>query len=99
SGVVDGTENPLSNFLSQGLAPVQAAVTLTDHGYLGYAVVANPRFWAYLAPQDRDLLQRALADALEHGNRLSAALNAQALATLRRLPQVRVHALNAAQRD
>jgi len=99
SGVVDGTENPLSNFLSQGLAPVQAAVTLTDHGYLGYAVVANPRFWAHLAPQDRALLQQALGEALEQGNRLSAELNAQALATLRQSPQVRVHALNPAQRD
>lgn len=99
SGVVDGTENPLSNFLSQGLAPVQAAVTLTEHGYLGYAVVANPRFWAHLAVPDRMLLQQALAEALEHGNRLSAALNAQALATLRQSPQVRVHALNPAQRD
>lgn len=99
SGVVDGTENPLSNFLSQGLAPVQAAVTLTDHGYLGYAVVANPRFWAHLAAPDRQLLQQALAEALEHGNRQSAALNAQALAALRQSPQVRVHALTPPQRE
>lgn len=99
SGVVDGTENPLSNFLTQGLAPVQAAVTLTDHGYLGYAIVANPRFWAHLAPEDRALLQRALAEALEHGNQLSAALDRQALETLKHAPQVRVHTLTPAQRD
>lgn len=99
SGVVDGTENPLSNFLSQGLAPVQAAVTLTDHGYLGYAVVANPRFWAHLEAPDRQLLQQALAEALEHGNRQSAALNAQALAALRQASQVHVHALTPSQRN
>lgn len=99
SGVVEGAENPLSNFLTQGLAPVQPAVTLTDHGYLGYAVVANPRFWAHLSPQDRTLLQRALGEALEHGNRLSATMNAQALAELRQSPQVRIHTLSARQRD
>jgi len=99
SGVVDGTENPLSNFLTQGLAPVQQAVTLTDHGYLGYAIVANPRFWNHLNAPDRGLLQRALADALEHGNHQSAAMNAQALATLRQSPQVRVHTLSPGQRE
>lgn len=99
SGVVDGTENPLSNFLTQGLASVQPALTLTDHGYLGYAVVANPRFWAHLQDQDRDLLQRALAEALEHGNRMSAAMNTEALAALRQSPKVHIHALSERQRD
>ena len=91
SGVVDGTENPLSNFLTQGLAGVQPDVTLTRHGYLGYAVVTNPRFWASLSTADRDLLTGALADALAVGNRLSAQLNQQALEQLRRNPGVRIH--------
>ncbi|MDD2845804.1 MAG: DctP family TRAP transporter solute-binding subunit [Rhodoferax sp.] len=99
SGVVDGTENPLSNFLTQGLAAMQPAVTLTDHGYLGYAVVANPRFWAHLSTPDRDLLQRALSEALEHGNRISATLNAQALAALQQSTRVHIHALSAPQRE
>lgn len=97
-GVVDGAENPLSNFLTQGLAPWQKAVTLTDHGYLGYAVVANPRFWASLDEADRTLLERALSQALWEGNTRAAALNAGALATLRRTPGVQVHALSPTQR-
>lgn len=98
AGVVDGAENPLSNFLTQGLAPVQRAVTLTSHGYLGYAVVANPRFWASLNAADRALLTGALQEALDQGNRLSAAMNQQALVTLRQDPGVQVHTLSAAQR-
>lgn len=97
-GVVDGAENPLSNFLTQGLAPVQRALTLTDHGYLGYAVVANPRFWASLDDGDRTLLQRALNQALAEGNARAAALNAQALITLRQTPGLQVHRLSASQR-
>jgi C4-dicarboxylate-binding protein DctP len=99
AGVVDGAENPLSNFLTQGLAPVQRAVTLTRHGYLGYAVVSNPRFWASLDEADRQVLTQALNDALDQGSRLSAEMNQQALATVRKDPGVQVHTLSAVQRD
>jgi len=99
SHVVDGAENPLSNFLTQGLARYQSDVTLTRHGYLGYAVVTHPRFWASLAPADRDLLTGALAEALALGNRLSAELNQQALDHLRRTPGVRVHELTPQERS
>ncbi|MEY5100653.1 MAG: C4-dicarboxylate-binding periplasmic protein precursor [Pseudomonadota bacterium] len=98
SGVVDGAENPLSNFLTQGLAAVQSDLTLTRHGYLGYAVVSNPRFWASLADADRQLLSRALAEALEFGNRLAAELDRQALERLRRTPGLRIHELTPEQR-
>ena len=98
SGVVDGAENPLSNFLTQGLAPLQPDVTLTQHGYLGYAVVTNPRFWASLTRPDRELLSGALAEALALGNRLSAQMNQEALQQLQRSPDVRIHSLTAPQR-
>jgi C4-dicarboxylate-binding protein DctP len=98
SGVVDGAENPLSNFLTQKLAPLQSDVTLTGHGYLGYAVVINPRFWASLKSADRALLNSALAEALALGNQLSAQMNEQALTQLQRSPNVRIHHLTAEQR-
>ena len=98
TGVVDGAENPLSNFLTQRLDTVQRDVTLTSHGYLGYAVVSNPRFWASLDAADRRLLVTALDEALAEGNRLSAQMNQQALAVLQASPGVRLHALSPAQR-
>ena len=97
-GVVDGTENPLSNFLTQGLATVQPHVTLTQHGYLGYLVVTNPRFWASLKPADRELLRQCLQDALAFGNRKSAEMNQQAQDSLARTPGVQLHALTTAER-
>ncbi|MBV5317275.1 MAG: DctP family TRAP transporter solute-binding subunit, partial [Desulfobulbaceae bacterium] len=39
TGVVDGTENPISNFYTQKMFEVQKYMTITDHGYLGYAVI------------------------------------------------------------
>ena len=41
TGVVDGTENPHSNLFTQKMHEVQKHMTVTDHGYLGYAVIAN----------------------------------------------------------
>lgn len=98
SGVVDGAENTLSNFDTQHLAPLQPHLTLTQHGYLGYAVVTHPRFWASLSPADRTLLEAALAEALEQGNRRSAALDQQALQHLQHTPDLQVHTLTPAQR-
>ncbi len=96
--VVDGAENPLSNFLTQGLPAVQTDLTLTRHGYLGYALVSHPRFWDSLSMSNRELLLQALAESIEFGNRLSAQLDRQVMAQLLQLPQLRVHALSASER-
>jgi C4-dicarboxylate-binding protein DctP len=98
NGVVDGTENPLSNFLTQGLATVQPHVTLTQHGYLGYLVVTNPRFWASLKPADRELLRQCLREALAFGNRQSADMNQQAQRHLARMQGLQLHSLTVAER-
>ena len=63
-GVVDGTENPISNFWTQRMHEVQTHLSLTHHGYLGYAVVVHQRFWANLAGPDRQLVAAALEEAL-----------------------------------
>ena len=44
-GVVDGTENPVSNFYTQKMNEVQKHMTMSNHGYLGYAVIVNKAFW------------------------------------------------------
>ena len=45
TGVVDGTENPPSNLYTQKMHEVQKFVSVSDHGYLGYAVITNKKFW------------------------------------------------------
>ena len=45
TGVVDGQENTPSNMYTQKFHEVQKYTTLTDHGYIGYAVIANKKFW------------------------------------------------------
>jgi hypothetical protein len=57
TGVVDGTENPISNLYTQKMHEVQKYLTLTDHGYLGYAVIVNKKFWDGLPADIRKQLE------------------------------------------
>ena len=98
ASVVDGTENPVSNFWTQRMHEVQSDLSLTEHGYLGYAVVANQRFWLSLSPADRELLGQALNEALAYGNQIADTQNIKALAALRQSASTRIHTLTPLQR-
>ena len=89
--VVDGTENPVSNFWTQGMQAVQSDLSLTAHGYLGYAVVAHQRFWDNLPNADRRVVQGALDDALVFGNEIADAQNDKALAALHLTGAANIH--------
>lgn len=79
SGVVDGTENTPANMYTQKMSEVQTHATMTNHGYLGYAVISNARFWKGLPPDIREHLERALADTTPVANRLALEENTEAL--------------------
>ncbi len=98
TGVVDGTENPISNFWTQGMHEVQSDLSLTEHGYLGYAVVVNQRFWQSLSGADRTLVGQALREALAYGNDIADAQNDKALVALRQAGTTRIHSLSETQR-
>ncbi|MBY0541510.1 MAG: DctP family TRAP transporter solute-binding subunit [Campylobacterales bacterium] len=62
-GVVDGTENPLSNFYTKKFHEVQSSLTRTEHGYLGYLVVMNEQFWNKLPKNLQDNISQAMKEA------------------------------------
>lgn len=92
-GQVDGTENPVSNFYTQRMFDVQKTLTLTDHGYLGYAVIANKRFWDGLPPDLRTLLEQAMADTTRFANDIANRDNNDALDALRKAGTVQIISL------
>lgn len=99
AGVVDGTENPVSNFWTQRMHEVQSDLSLTQHGYLGYAVVVHQRFWSGIPTADRELVGLALREALAYGNTIADAQNDKALAALRTSGTTRIHQPSVAQRE
>ena len=63
TGVIDGTEGPLSNLYTQKQYEVQKQVTLTYHTISNYVVLANKKFWDGLPPDIRKILEGAMRDA------------------------------------
>jgi C4-dicarboxylate-binding protein DctP len=91
AGFVDGAENPISNLYTQRMHEVQGHLTLTEHGYLGYAIIVNKRFWEGLPRDVRKQLERALAEATELANRIAREKNEADLAKVRAAGTTRVH--------
>jgi C4-dicarboxylate-binding protein DctP len=79
TGVVDGQENTWSNIYTQKMHEVQKYMTVTNHGYIGYVVVVNKKFWDGLPPDIRDELSKAMKEATDYGNSQSAKENDDAL--------------------
>ncbi|MDX1667979.1 MAG: TRAP transporter substrate-binding protein [Limnobacter sp.] len=75
TGVVDGTENPISNFYTQKMHEVQKHLTLSNHGYLGYAVIVNKKFWDGLPSDVRSQLQQAMEDSTDYANSIAKEIN------------------------
>lgn len=79
TGVVDGTENPPSNMYTQKMHEVQKYATLTNHGYLGYVLIVNKKFWDGLPADIRPKLEKAVAEATQYTNDISQQENNDAL--------------------
>jgi C4-dicarboxylate-binding protein DctP len=63
TGVIDGTEGPLSNLYTQKQFEVQKQITLTYHTISNYVVIANKAFWDKLPAEIRTILEGAMKDA------------------------------------
>ena len=83
TGVVDGNENTPSNVYSQKMHEVQKYATITRHGYIGYAVIVNSKFWDGLPTDVRAELERAMKEATDYVNTISQKENDDALAAIK----------------
>ncbi|MGE5490801.1 MAG: TRAP transporter substrate-binding protein [Actinomycetota bacterium] len=91
AGVVDGTENPVSNLYTQRMHEVQKYLALTDHGYLGYAVIVNKRFWDDLPSDVRGQLETAMRDATVYANRIAKEQNDRDLEAVKKSGKTKVY--------
>ena len=91
TGVVDGTENPISNFYTQKMHEVQKHLTLTNHGYLGYAVIANKKFWDGLPADVRGQLEQAMKEATVYANKIAQEENDASLAGVKKSGKTTVY--------
>jgi C4-dicarboxylate-binding protein DctP len=98
-GVVDGTENPISNFYTQKMNEVQKHLTLSDHGYLGYAVIVNKKFWDGLPADIRVTLEQAMREVTVFERDIAQKENDEALAKVKAAGTTTVYTLTPKERE
>ena len=84
TGVVDGAENPPSNLYTQKMHEVQKHLTATNHGYIGYAVIVNKKFWDKLPADLRAQLETAMKEATKYADTIAQQENDQALEAVKK---------------
>ena len=98
TGVVDGSENTPSNLYTQKHYEVQKYLTLSDHGYIGYAVIVNKKFWDGLPADLRAPLSKAMAEATAFANEAAEKDNVDALAEMKKSGRIEFIELTPAQK-
>ena len=97
TGVVDGQENTWSNMYTQKMHEVQKYATVTNHGYIGYVVIVNKKFWDGLPADIRPQLEKAMKEATAFGNGQSAKENEDALEAIKKAGKTEIVTLTAEQ--
>ncbi|GAB2850860.1 TRAP transporter substrate-binding protein [Pseudoduganella ginsengisoli] len=91
TGVVDGTENPPSNMYTQKMHEVQKHVTVSNHGYLGYAVIVNKKFWDGLPADVRTALEGAMREATTFEKAIAQRDNDLALEAIKKAGKTEIY--------
>jgi C4-dicarboxylate-binding protein DctP len=100
TGVVDGADFPtLTNLYTAKIYEVQKHITLSNHSYLGYAVVVQKRFWDGLPEKDRAIISAAMAEATNYNNKLLKQDTDAALAAIKASGKTTVHELSPQERQ
>ncbi len=98
TGVVDGTDGPISNLYTQKHYEVQKYVTDTRHTFSGYAVVVNKKFWEGLPADVRTLLEGAMKDATAYNDDVADKDAAAAFAAIKASGKTEIHIPTAAEK-
>jgi C4-dicarboxylate-binding protein DctP len=99
TGVVDGSENSLPNLYTQKFYEVQKYIALSDHGYDGYAVIVNKKFWDGLPADIRATLNQAMQDATKFQFELSIKDNQASLDKIKASNRAQVYDLTDAEKE
>ncbi|MGN7470843.1 DctP family TRAP transporter solute-binding subunit [Brevibacillus sp. SAFN-007a] len=98
NGKVDGEENTISNVYTKRLYQVQKYMTISNHGFLGYAVVINQTFWNKLPPDIQQAITEAMQEATAYNNQLAVSMNASQLRLLQEQNSIQIHMQTAEER-
>lgn len=96
--IVDCQENTFNNIYSQRLHLYQKYLTISYHGYLGYAVVISKKFWDSLPEKYREMVLVAVNNATEYERKISMENNNYDLFRLKKSKNLNIYELSPSER-
>ncbi len=79
---------------TQKMHEVQKHVTLSNHGYLGYAVIVNKKFWDGLPADIRASLEQAMRDATLYEKAIAQRDNDIAMDAIKKSGKTTIYSLS-----
>ncbi|MBE1441660.1 DctP family TRAP transporter solute-binding subunit [Paenibacillus sp. OAS669] len=98
NGTVDGGENSISNIYTKKFYQVQKYLTISNHGYLGYAVLMNRTFWKKLPADIQQQIQEAMEETTEWANQNAILMNQKQLEEIRNESRIQIYTLSLEER-
>ncbi|BBH18669.1 C4-dicarboxylate-binding protein DctB [Paenibacillus baekrokdamisoli] len=98
NGTIDGEENSISNIYSKKLYQVQKYITISNHGYLGYGVLMNKKFWSTLPGDLKKSVLEAMQDATQWANDNAIQINQKQWEEMKSGSTMQISKLTAAER-
>lgn len=89
----DGEENTISNICSKNLFKVQPYITISNHGYMGYVVLTNEKFWNSLPEDIRCILEGTLAEVTDWERHQALKMNSEGMDSISSSGVVQLHYL------
>ena len=91
---VEAQENTLSNIYSKGFYKVQNHLTISNHGFLGYAVMMNEEFWNSLPIDLQKKVEEAVQEATLWNLQQSEQMNKESLEKIKKSSNIQIYNLN-----
>ncbi|RXY99019.1 DctP family TRAP transporter solute-binding subunit [Fictibacillus sp. S7] len=95
SGEVDGEENTISNIYSKKYYKVQNYMTISNHGFLGYAILINNDYWNSLPRNVQTIIQDAIKETVAWNQKHYISMNKKQLNSIKEESDIEIHTLNA----
>jgi C4-dicarboxylate-binding protein DctP len=97
-GVIDGQENTFSNIHSQKIENYQKYLTVSEHGYLGYALISSNKFWGNLSDKEKKLILNVLKKVTEYEIKLAKKENLDSFYRIKNDSDIKITKLNIVQK-
>lgn len=91
SHTIDGQENTVSNIVTQRFYEVQPYLTVSNHGYIGYVVMADMGFWTKLPPDVKQAITESIREVTRWEREQAGIINERDMKILQKSGKVHIH--------